>query len=762
MALVFIRLLKDTPITTDASVTVVADPLIITTSLIGTQEIEVVADPLIITTSLIGIGGTDEMVVANPLITALTLHGNYSEVTNVTVVADPLTIVTSLIDPVVDDGSSEADPLGIEVLLLGRVKIEPDQVIPEYQIELRDSNDVLQWVFVDNIEGLSWSYLLRGGCDKASFTIRDPSLSLVEETIQGYDVQIKLNPGYGMGVWWRGFVDDARLNLGDPYTFSIDASGWFYRLERLSVVGLGFPIEDGSIIFENQDAAAIARQLVDRANDMGVGINYTGVTAPDSGFILETIQFNSSIAVALRTLAQLAGESEYGVTRRKEFYFHPTTTTVGETLLVGKNVLDFEHSSNTSDLVNRVYILGGGGYKAIVEDNDSLTEDILQLGTDSEIDFGKATSNQRVVQTFTTTRNSLSAIDIRIKKTGFTGNLVTDGDMELADGSSPTNWPKIWERVRRKKTSTFKKDGTQSLEIRHDGTGKGGYGVFQNVTVTADVDITVTGWVKDPDFEDIVKLEVIDGSLTKLVDGGHPFKDSRSSVLGEFQPLNRNSSWHKLSITVTPTGTTIGIMFYSWNRVGGTGKDRWYLDKITVQEGPDVSLAVVERTSADAVVPPVFNENNPLAIGVVDFDDITTSLATVRVIMIASPLNTTKTYGMIFSSQGALSDTQYFTLGMDASKTGLFVDDGGGWVSTAGALFHKTFLPLSQITWGVRSEVISQPHISNDADAIIWGKSVLAAKGSPKERASFSVIPNVNIMFEEDIPIRLVRVRNAE
>jgi hypothetical protein len=269
-----------------------------------------------------------------------------------------------------------AAPLRATGILGGRLYIAPRRIRPEFQIEIRNSAGSLEGLLVRNILGLQWAFLRKGGCDKASFFLIDPPdfFHCDAEVFLRHDVQIKLDVGSGMSTWWRGYVDDARMILGKPLQLAISASGWIYRLERISIVGLGFTEDEGGVLFENLDAAAIARQLIDRANTQGAGLSYSMSSVPDSGFIIEMIQFNESILSALKTLADLAGDAEYGVDRQKNFYFIRKSSTIGNVFVTGKDILSFDYSKTIQRLVNRIFLIGEDPYRKRLDDTASQTD----------------------------------------------------------------------------------------------------------------------------------------------------------------------------------------------------------------------------------------------------------------------------------------------------------------------------------------------------------------------------------------------------
>lgn len=588
--------------------------------------------------------------------------------------------------------------------------------------------------------------MLIGGCKTCFFTIVDPPASMEAKNLSLYDVQIWIDPGPGISVWWRGFIETPEEVLGDTMNIRISASGYSRRLERISVLSLGFPVEDGGVRFTRTDATTIARSLISRANAIGMGLTVSDVTAPLSGFVIESIQFNGSVFDALTTLGQLAGESEWGIDANKTFWFLPTTTVIDRQFFRGKDVAGFERSYGSRSMINRIHLIGRDDYRVTLEDTDCLVIDISQNADDDTLDFGKATSNQRAVHTFTTTATTFSAVDLKIGKTGWGENLITDGDMELNDGTVPSNWPKYRTRTRRKKYRTNPHSGSQCLEIRHNRTGRGRYGVKPDIAVTANQEVQFAAWVKDPEKEQPVVFEMRDGA------------SNNSEKLFDVQNKTNTQTWYRVNFSITPSGTTVRLLAYAKNQKPGTKADPWYLDDVSLQEASDLMVSVVERLSTS---PDVFDEENPLAIGTINFEDIPVSPGVIRVSMIAFPLDPAKTYGIIVESQGILSDSQYFRLAYESTASGLSKDDGSGWTDVSAGAYMETLLPESQLERGVWSEVIRQPHLDNDVDAAIWGKAILDSRRGPVIRASVELKPNKNVRIEETRPVPLVRIRKS-
>jgi len=682
------------------------------------------------------------MAISNPITTTLELVGQIVIGTVTEITAGPLTVTSSNTGSF-DATNNKINPLESFITLSGKCRIKPAEQPPDIQVEIRDGT-TLKWVFTKQIESLQWSNLRLGGCDTASCSIFDPPNNMNETAIQGYDIQIKVDPGPGMLVWWRGYIEDARRTLGEPYKMELSAVGWGRRLDNIAVVGLGFSEEEGGIFFENSDAATIARSLIDQAIAQGLGISYSRATVPDSGFTIEYIQFNGSMFSALQTLAELAGEAEWGVDRNKEFYFITKNTNIDHVFVTGKDIQDLQHSYSIQGLINRIYLFGEGDYRAVIEDTDTLITDVNQGADTTTLAFGKSTANQRIIQTFTTTKTTLSRIDLKLSKTGWGSELVTDGDMELNDGSNPPNWSKLWGATLREKVGDAHA-GSRKLKVWHTMTGPRFYGVYQDVTVTANTEIMFSCWLQDPEREEPITIQLVDGTATPYTNG--------KEILATLHNTERSNTWYRQVANIIPTTTTLGIRIFTTNKK--PTPQPFYIDDVSILPAADVTISVVKRTGTSPVT---FDEDNPLATATVVFADISTVATVIQILITASPLSSSETYGILVSSNGTPSDSQYFLLSHNTTGSGLLKNDGAGWTSITGAAYHITYLPSSQSAWGVRSEVVRQPYINNDEDASLWGKSLLATKGSPVERASVLLKPNRNILIEESIPVSLVRI----
>ena len=138
-------------------------------------------------------------------------------------------------------------------------------------------------------------------------------------------------------------------------------------------------------------------------------------------------------------LAEIAGNRDFGIDAGLVFHFRPKSTTLGKVFVPGDNVLQLSYSATTEGMVNRIYLFGADSGRYVIEDFSSMAVDQSQTTDNAGVSFGKATTRQKIIQTFTPTKGTLSEIEVKLSAVGFsTTNLVSDPDMESA---GVANWP---------------------------------------------------------------------------------------------------------------------------------------------------------------------------------------------------------------------------------------------------------------------------------------------------------------------------------
>src|SRR3990167_1935949 len=97
------------------------------------------------------------------------------------------------------------------------------------------------------------------------------------------------------------------------------------------------------------------------------------LTAGD--FTADSLEFFGTVDDALRTLADLQGDVEYGVDEDLVFYWNTESTTISRRFFVGNNVSVLERRVSFDNLVNKLYLVGGdvagAKYKTTAESTES-------------------------------------------------------------------------------------------------------------------------------------------------------------------------------------------------------------------------------------------------------------------------------------------------------------------------------------------------------------------------------------------------------
>lgn len=613
----------------------------------------------------------------------------------------------------------------------------------DHRVELRDAAGNLQHIF-PKPASLQWAYLRRGGCEQAVMEVVADFATYDPDTLQGYDMRVLLDTGAGLAVWWRGFVVEAARSLAEPDTFRLQAEGYASRLDPIALVGTGFPIEGGQVIFRKMDATTIATQMIDRAKPW-VALTYDGTSAPASGISLDEFSVNGTILDALRTLAEIAGMRDWGVDRNLRFWFLPKSTAIKHVAVQGKDVLQFTDSSVSRNMINRLYLIGANENTFVLEDQGgTFATDQSQTTQNSMISFGK-TPGTELLQSFSPTRPILSKIELMLRAVGFGANLVSpDADMEASDTS---NWTALNSNTKISKDTTVFASGTRSLKCKQYTLGPR-YGFYRNITVSAGLKLTLACQVKVMGYS-LTKVKV------ELVEGTGAW--SNQNILASTE-VDFISDWTNISLMATVAGTTAGLRWWCVD-TPGPKPDIFWVDNVSlIQDGAPIEVSLVEQTAAGP--PPTFDTEDPLAVAQIAFKDLSASFTVQPVSLIVSYLDTTKVYGIRIRSLGTANDTRYFET--RSTMTDVYAGgkpysstDGDSWTEVTGTdLYFRTLISQAILDRGLRSRVVTNTQISNTSNAQRYGNAILADLSAPRRRG-YIVLTNWEQMIELDVPLGL-------
>lgn len=219
-----------------------------------------------------------------------------------------------------------------------------------YNIELRDKGGNLKEYLTPWAKQVQWEWNRIGGCGRARVKLAMEYRKL--EFSAGDDVQIRLKSGATSKLVYRGWVAGVVPSLKTPQEITLDIRGYFDRLEFLIVHSSGS---------EKTYISTVISDIVDDIVDTFIVANsdITKGTIDAAVFTPDTLSFKTKVTEALKTLAELEGEIEYGVDENLVFFWRAQSSTLTHKFFVGAEVSKFERRFDWSKLLNKIYFEGG-------------------------------------------------------------------------------------------------------------------------------------------------------------------------------------------------------------------------------------------------------------------------------------------------------------------------------------------------------------------------------------------------------------------
>jgi hypothetical protein len=151
---------------------------------------------------------------------------------------------------------------------------------------------------------------------------------------------------------YRGFLSNLGQTLKVPQENTLEVSGYFNKLSKRIV-------QENSLekVYENQEISAIVSSIIDTFIVPNTSI--TKGTIDTSVFVADELQFKTSVASALETLADLLGNVEYGVDENLVFFWRNESTSLRKKFFVGIDVEMLDRKINWANLANQIYLEGG-------------------------------------------------------------------------------------------------------------------------------------------------------------------------------------------------------------------------------------------------------------------------------------------------------------------------------------------------------------------------------------------------------------------
>ena len=237
-----------------------------------------------------------------------------------------------------------------------------------YNIELRDKNGALKAYLTPFASKVSWEWNRIGGCGACSITLQKGYRDITFDARDDIQIRVKDLVNGGSKLVYRGYIANAVPTLYKNEQITLQVRGYFDLFKKLIVHDAGD---------KKTYTSAYVNTIVDSIIDLFVTANtpITKGTIESSSFECDSIQFLTTVENALDTLAQLAGDVEYGVDEDLVFFWKVESSTIRKRFIVGDNVEMLERKVDYDKLVNRAYLVGGtvsgSKYKRTAENTDS-------------------------------------------------------------------------------------------------------------------------------------------------------------------------------------------------------------------------------------------------------------------------------------------------------------------------------------------------------------------------------------------------------
>ncbi len=238
------------------------------------------------------------------------------------------------------------DSNGNKIIDSGGNYIITDIIPAAYTIELRDKNFSLIKILTKVARDLSWDYDRIGGCGRCSLTL---SLESLENISADYDIQIRVEDVSGNSqLVYRGYLESYRPVMDLKDSIQIDAFGYVGQLDRVRV----------NYTYTTSEISVIVKDILDTYVKPSTRIDYNAADIEATNFTVDEIVFDCLASEALKTLADLAGLTEWGVDRNLKFFFKKQSDSINFYLRKGINIKKFDNLDDYSTIINRINIKG--------------------------------------------------------------------------------------------------------------------------------------------------------------------------------------------------------------------------------------------------------------------------------------------------------------------------------------------------------------------------------------------------------------------
>jgi hypothetical protein len=238
----------------------------------------------------------------------------------------------------------------------------------DYQIELRDKDGNFKGYLTPWISKVTWEWNRIGGCGRCSITLQKAYRGITFDARD--DIRIRIKSGTTSKLVYRGYIANITPTLKINQDITLDVRGYFDLLKSIVVHTSG-----DTRTYTDDTIAVIVDDIADTfivaKTDISLGTIDTG---SGSASVLDSIEFLCTVDEALRTLADICGDSEYGVDEDLVFYWRTESTSIRK-FLVGDDVNLLERRNSFDNIINKIYLVGGDvdgvKFKQTMENTDS-------------------------------------------------------------------------------------------------------------------------------------------------------------------------------------------------------------------------------------------------------------------------------------------------------------------------------------------------------------------------------------------------------
>lgn len=243
-------------------------------------------------------------------------------------------------------------------------------VTTAYSVELRNKSFQFKQYLTPFVNKIQWEWNRLGGCGRCQIEITKGYRDIIFSARD--DIQIRVKDGSTTKLVYRGYLANITPMLKVGQTITLDVRGYFDILKKIVVHNAG-----DTLSYAAKTVAFMADDIADTFIVPNTPITIAGALTAGA-FEADAMDFLCTVDEALRTLAELQGDIEYGVNENLVLFWETESTTINNKFFVGNNVAVLERKVNWDSLVNKIYLIGGEvagvKYKKTAENTDSQAE----------------------------------------------------------------------------------------------------------------------------------------------------------------------------------------------------------------------------------------------------------------------------------------------------------------------------------------------------------------------------------------------------